>query len=235
VNASPSDPRIARGMQAQLAERRARIAAGDRPLGWKVGFSTPVMMERFKINAPLVGYMMQSGLVPSGGQAQFKNPVKPGVEPEVAAHIGKDVAGGSDRAAIAAAIAALSPAFELVDLTFPPQDVEPILKANVFHRGLVLGPRSTAHAGGDVRGLVGTVLRNATEIGRSDDLQATIGSILDVVRFVADTLAASGEKLSSGDVVITGSIVPPIFIEPGETGATFKLDPIGSVSVRFPA
>src|SRR4029077_5729185 len=107
-----NDPRIARGMQAQLAERRARIDAGDRAIGWKVGFSTPVMMEKFKITAPLVGYMMQSGVVPSGGQAPFKGSVKPGVEPEVAAYIGKDLAAGSDRAATAAAIAALSPAFE---------------------------------------------------------------------------------------------------------------------------
>jgi hypothetical protein len=28
------DPRIARGMPLQLAKRRARIAAGERPLGW---------------------------------------------------------------------------------------------------------------------------------------------------------------------------------------------------------
>src|SRR5947209_14228300 len=32
------DPRVARGMQAQLELRRRRLAAGDEPLGWKVGF-----------------------------------------------------------------------------------------------------------------------------------------------------------------------------------------------------
>ena len=229
------DPRIARGMQAQLVERRARIAAGDRPIGWKVGFSTPVMMDRFKITAPLVGYMMQSGMVASGGQASFKGCVKPGFEPEVAVHMGKHLALGSDRATASAAIAALSPAIELVDLKFQPQDVEPILKANVFHHGLVLGPRSTAHAGGDVNGLVGTVLRNGAEVARVADLQATVGNILDVVRFVADTLATAGEKLAAGDVVITGSIMVPIFIEPGETGTDFVLDPIGSASVRYAA
>ena len=227
------DPRIARGMQAQLAERRARIAAGDRAIGWKVGFSTPVMMEKFKITAPLVGYMMQSGMVASGGQAPFKGCTKPGVEPEVAAYLGKNLAPGVDRVTAAAAIAALSPAFELVDLTFPPVEPETILKANIFHRGLVLGPRSTAHAGGKVQGLVGTVLRNGAQVIRTADLEANVGNILDVVAFVANTLAAAGEKLSAGDIVITGSIVPPIFIEPGETGAEFKLDPIGSVSVRF--
>jgi 2-keto-4-pentenoate hydratase len=233
MNATAGDERIARGMQAQLAERRARIAAGDRAIGWKVGFSTPVMMERFKITAPLVGYMMQSGVVRSGGQASFGGCIKPGFEPEVAAHLGKDLAGGSDRATAAAAIAALSPAIELIDLTFPPQDVEAILKANVFHRGLVLGPRSTAHAGGDFKGLVGTVRRNGTEMARITDLQTAVGNIPDVVRFVADTLAAAGQKLAAGEVVITGSVTVPVFVEPGETGAEFTLDPIGSVTVRY--
>ena len=35
------DPRIARGMEKQLAVRRARIAAGETPLGWKVGLGAP--------------------------------------------------------------------------------------------------------------------------------------------------------------------------------------------------
>ena len=39
------DPRIARGMTAQLAKRRERIAAGERPLGWKVGLGSPATMS----------------------------------------------------------------------------------------------------------------------------------------------------------------------------------------------
>src|SRR5439155_12358815 len=35
------DPRVVRGMQAQLELRRRRLAAGDEPLGWKVGFGAP--------------------------------------------------------------------------------------------------------------------------------------------------------------------------------------------------
>ena len=60
------DPRIVRGMKAQLAERRQRIAAGEAPLGWKLGFGAPASMERLKIPAPICGYLMQSGLLPSG-------------------------------------------------------------------------------------------------------------------------------------------------------------------------
>ena len=56
------DPRIARGMEKQLGQRRARIAAGEKPLGWKVGLGAPAAMERLKIKAPLVGFMMQKSL-----------------------------------------------------------------------------------------------------------------------------------------------------------------------------
>ena len=60
------DPRIARGMQKQLADRRARIAAGEKPIGWKVGLGAKAAMERLNIRMPLVGYMMQKSLVPNG-------------------------------------------------------------------------------------------------------------------------------------------------------------------------
>ena len=98
------DPRIQRGMKEQLAKRRACIAAGEAPLGWKVGFGAPAMMEKLKITAPLVGFLMQRALIPSGGSASLRGWAKPVAEPEIAAHIGRDVPGGGDRDAAAAAI-----------------------------------------------------------------------------------------------------------------------------------
>ena len=44
-------PLIKKGMTAQLAKRRARIAAGEKPIGWKVGLGAPAAMERLKISA----------------------------------------------------------------------------------------------------------------------------------------------------------------------------------------
>ena len=52
------DPRVQRGMKVQLAKRRALIDAGGAPLGWKVGFGSAPAMEKFKITAPLVGFLM---------------------------------------------------------------------------------------------------------------------------------------------------------------------------------
>ena len=153
------DPRIQRGMTEQLAKRRARIAAGEQPLGWKVGFGAPAMMEKFKITAPLVGFLMQRALVPSGGSASLAGWVKPVAEPEIAVHIGRDLAGGGDRAAAAAAIAALGPAIELADADLPFEDPEAILKGNIFQRHVILGERDASRAGGNTAGLTARVFR----------------------------------------------------------------------------
>ena len=40
------DARVIRGMRAQLELRRKRLAAGDAPLGWKVGFAAPAETSR---------------------------------------------------------------------------------------------------------------------------------------------------------------------------------------------
>jgi 2-keto-4-pentenoate hydratase len=39
--------------------------------------------------------------------------------------------------------------------------------------------------------------------------------------------------LHAGEIIITGSVVPPLTLERGEDGIAFEVDPIGSVAVRF--
>src|SRR5204863_2894325 len=126
------DPRVVRGMTAQLAARRKRLDAGDRPLGWKVGFGAAAMLERLKISGPLVGFVTQNARIASGGSVSFVGWAKPVAEPEVAVHIGRDVPAGADRATAAAAIAGISPAIEIVDLHAPPEDPEKILSHNIY-------------------------------------------------------------------------------------------------------
>jgi len=227
------DPRIARGMEKQLRQRRARIAAGEKPLGWKVGLGAPPAMERLKIKAPLVGYMMQKSLLPNASTVAVGNWHKLVAEPEVAVTMGKDLPGGADRAATIAAIAGLSPAIELADLNPPADDVEVTLAGNIFHRHVILGPCDTARAGAKLDGLVGHVFRRGALAAKQENVEALIGEMIGIVAHVAGTLAAYGEKLRAGDVIITGSIVPPPFIEPDETEFAYALEPVGGLSVRF--
>lgn len=227
------DPRIANGMRAQLAKRREQLATGDAPLGWKVGFGAPAAMATLRIDAPLIGFLTRSRLLELGATASLASFIKPIAEPEIAVYLGKDLPGGGDLAAAATAVGAIGPAIELADLDRPPDDVEAILAGNIYHRHVLLGPRDVARAGCKIDGVTGRVLRRGAEAARTTDPQANTGKLLPIVRHVADVLAAFGERLRAGEVIITGSIVPPLLVEPDEEGVAYELDPIGGVSVRF--
>lgn len=228
------DPRIARGMAAQFALWRRRVAAGEQALGWKVGFGAPAVMEKLGISAPLVGFLSGAARVEPGATISLKDWKKPAAEAEIAVYMGADLKAGAGRAAAVQAIAGIGPAIELADVEFAPDDVEAILSHNIYQRHVLLGACDRARAGCVLDGLTASIVRNGKEFAKTTDPQAATGELIDIVRHVADVLAACGETLCAGQVIITGSITPPLWIEPGEELA-FDLAPVGGVSVRFAA
>lgn len=227
------DPRVKRGMEVQLKRRRELITAGKRPIGWKIGFGAAPMMKQLNLAGPLVGYLMESGVVASGAAISLKGWIKPIAEPEVAVYMGKDLEPGADRATAMAAIAALGPAIEMADGTIPPEEVEAVVAANIFQRHVVLGPRDAQRAGGKTDGLVAHIFRRGEEWASTDNFQGTVGELIGLVQHVASALGAFGEKLSAGDVLITGSVVAPPTVEADESDFAYELAPVGRVSVRF--
>src|SRR5262245_21501159 len=229
------DPRVKRGISAQLADWRKRVAAGDGRLGWKVAFGTPAIMETLRISAPLTGFLLRRNLLPSSGSVSLKGWSKPIAEPEIAVHMGKDLVAGADQAAVADAIGALGPAIELVDPVMVPQadNLETVLAADIFQRHVVLGEASKTGAGGSVAGLVATIFRNGVESGSTSDPEANTGKLIERVWNVANTLAAFGEKLSAGDVIITGSVLPPVPLNSSDQRFSFTLSPLSEVSTTF--
>jgi 2-keto-4-pentenoate hydratase len=210
-----ADPRVRRGMEAQLAMRRDRLAAGDEPLGWKVGFGTPQAFDKLGTRAPLVGFLMRSALVPSGSSYSLDGFSGPALEPEVAVRVGER-----------GAAAALGPAFEIADVE-PTDDVERILAGDIFQRGVMLGPmaeRPTLDAAARV-----VVNGEATTVA---DPEALPGRIPVLLAHVAELLPAFGEELRAGDIVITGSMMPPLGVGPGDR-VEYELEGVGSVSISF--
>jgi len=235
MTAAWDDPRIARGMEAQLRWRRQLLDVSEKPLGWKLAFGGPAAMERLRTNAPLVGFLLQSAILSSGSTLNISNWTKPAAEPEVAVHLGKDLSGNPDRAAAIAAISGLGPAIELADVDHPSDDVEGTLARNIYQRHIVLGSNDAGRAGGNLDDLSCRVLRNVSEVGTFNDpqsLQALTGELIDNVRHVANLLDAFGESLRAGQIIIAGSITPPIWAAPGEE-IQFHFSPAPPISIRF--
>jgi 2-keto-4-pentenoate hydratase len=227
------DPRIRRGMEKQLATRRQRIAAGEKPLGWKVGLGAPAAMQRLGITAPVVGYLMQRALLLSGSAVSFAGWTKPVAECEIAVRMAISLAGGATPQTAATAVKEILPAIELADFDPPPtpDNLDAVVGGNIYQRHVVLA--GVTRPGAGVAGLTSRLIRHDAEAASTTDPEALTGKLPDIVAHVANTLAAFGETLAAGDIIITGSITPPIMLERDETALAHALDPVGEVSVHF--
>ena len=227
------NPLIKQGMTAQLETRKTRMAAGEKPLGWKVGMGAPASMQKLGLSAPLVGYLMHKALLPSGASASLAGYKRPVAEPEISVRMGKDLGREATPEATLAAIKEITPAIELADLEPVPatDNLDLVLARDIFQRHVILGDKT--RAGGSVTGLTSRLIRRGVEVNNTNDPEALTGKLLDIVAHVASTLAALGEKLKAGDIIITGSITPPLMIEADETDLTHAIDPIGQASVHF--
>ncbi|HLU53580.1 MAG TPA: fumarylacetoacetate hydrolase family protein [Acidimicrobiia bacterium] len=211
------DDRVSRGLRRQMERRAAELADGRRPIGWKAGFGAPATLEKFRLDGPLVGYMTEASLVANGATVDISGWRNPVAEPEMAVWIGADIPADPTEHDVRRAIAALAPAIELADVYPPPEDVEEALAGNVFHRGVILGDRDERRAGGHVEDLTATVSRDGENVAVPNDLESITGRIPDVVAHLARLAAAAREPIRAGDVIITGSIVPPLALAPGVT------------------
>lgn len=196
-----------------LELRRKLLDEGAKPLGWKLGFGAPAALEKLGIDRPLVGFLTDRTLLPDGATAHVGDWVKPMLEAEVAVRVGAD--GRIDGYAVA---------IELADLDPPPEDAGAIVAGNIFHRHVLLGEFRDP-----VEQLTATLTRDGEEVGRTDTPDALTGEyarLVEVVREVA------GDELRAGDVIITGSIFPPVEVHPGDT-LTAEVAPLGSLSVSI--
>jgi len=227
-----NDPRILRGMEKQLKLRQDRLNAGEKHIGWKVGFGAPLSMQKLRLERPLVGFLTDKVLLPSASSVSIAGWTKPAMEPEVAVHMGKDLLAGADLEKTREAIAALGPAIEVADVNFAPEDVEVILSDNIFNRHVILGKTDPSRAGGQLAGLTGYVSHNDEDLPSVTALQSLTGDMIELVRHVANTLSVFGETLRAGDVIITGSIVPPLSVVANDF-VSYRLEPMDMLSVNF--
>ena len=231
--ASPlGDDRIWRGMARQLEARDRRLASGERSIGWKVGFGAPASLRRLRLPGPLIGFLTDATLLGTGAAVSIVDWVRPVAEPEIAVYIGRRLSGGADEQRVRASIESLGAAIELADVVPEPEDVEEILACDIFHQGLVLGRPDPGLAGGRLEGLQAQVTVDGAPMTSTSELEALTGPLVEIVGYVAKYLVQLGCVLDAGDVLIAGSVVPPIPIQPGQE-LVYRLAPLDAISLTF--
>jgi 2-keto-4-pentenoate hydratase len=148
--------------------------------------------------------------------------------------LGKSLTGpGVTVAEAVAAIDFVLPALEIIDSRIADWKIKlgDTIADNASSGGLVLGSRPVQPDTLDLA-LTGALLHRNGRLVDTGAGGAVLGSPVNSLVWLANTLGARGVTLEAGHVVLPGSVTAAIPINPGDTiAATF--DRIGTVSITF--
>ena len=218
----------------RLAETRGRVG------GHKIAYTSAVMRESRGISEPCFGLIFAGTIADSPAELTAADYTNLAIECEVAVRLASDVpadAAPYTRKSIAAHVESLMAAFEVVDRrpSAAPDGADPAISAivtNISNGGAVLGPAVRDWQSVHLASSRGTVSINGEQ--RGEGLGSDVmGHPLEALVWLANDLAGRGEHLRAGEIVITGSIVPPIPLDVGDV-AVVSVDGLGEarISVR---
>lgn len=203
------------------------------PVGYKIGLTSKRMQAMCGIDQPIAGVVLESRVHRSGVVLPARNYGRIGLEFEVGMRLGRDL-GPADAPftmeKIASAVSAVCPAVEVVDdrrAEYKALEVASLVADNSWNAGVVLGEFRSSWP--DLEGIAGVVRLDGGEVDRGHG-RDVLGHPFAPLVWLAEHLAARGEGLREGDVVLTGSLVTTRF--PAKTEAyVYELEGLGSVAV----
>tara|TARA_B100001167_G_C16727559_1_gene284303 strand:- start:591 stop:1055 length:465 start_codon:yes stop_codon:yes gene_type:complete len=135
-----------------------------------------------------------------------------------------------DRESVARAVAALMPAFELVDdrgADYTDLYFLNVAADNSWNAGIVLGEAVIDWQDIDLVAATGTMTINGQPagVGTGGDV---LGHPLEALAWLANNLAERGKSLQKDMIVMTGSIVSTKFLNKGDE-VQFEIDTLGDV------
>jgi 2-keto-4-pentenoate hydratase len=220
--------------RVQQALIRRRVDQGDHVVGMKAAMTSKAMREAVGLKEPVMGHLLQSGMLVDRQSVSIAGFVKATIEPEVAVILQAPLAGpGVTRAQALAAAAGYAAAIEIGDIKTGDNRRSPqqTLVCNVMNGGQVVGGRMLAPDGLDLRveGMVVTI--NGETRGSATAIEV-LGDPLNSVVFIANKLGELGGRLEPGMLLMTGSIVRGIPVK-AEDHVEVEFTRLGRVSLSF--
>lgn len=213
------EPDDAAGAYAVQAINTAHwVGEGRRIVGRKVGLTAKAVQAQLGVDQPDFGVLFEDMEIADGGELLASKSLQPKAEAEVAIILQADLLDlETSPEQVAAAVGEVVAAIEIVDsriadwkITFA--DTVADNGSSAFY---VLGKERRRLDGLDLW-TCGMALEVNGEVVSLGAGVACLGHPLNAAAWLARTLAARGEPLRAGDVLLTGALGPMVAIHPGD-------------------
>lgn len=212
-----------------------RLQDGERIVGKKTGVTSKVVQVALGVDQPDFGYLTDAMAFPDGAELPISTQlIAPRAEGEIAFVLERDLVGpGVSAAEVLWATAYVQACFEIVDSRIADWKIriQDTIADNASSGMFVLGSSKVNPRDVDFV-TCGMVVWKNGEVLSTGAGAAALGSPLNAVAWLANTLGQRGEPLRAGEVILSGSLVP---LEPVRAGDQMELRiaGIGEARVRF--
>jgi 2-keto-4-pentenoate hydratase len=229
------EPTDADGAYAVQAVNTAYwTTAGRRIAGRKIGLTAKAVQAQLGVDQPDFGVLFADMQIADGGELLASTVLQPKAEAEIAFILRSDIDGPNITPdVVAASVGEVTAAIEIVDsriadwkITFA--DTVADNGSSAFY---VLGQHFSPLEGLDLWSC-GMVLEVNGEVASLGAGAACLGHPLNAATWLARTLAARGEPLRAGDVVLTGALGPMVTLKPGDV-VKASVGGLGSASFTY--
>jgi 2-oxo-3-hexenedioate decarboxylase len=219
---------LAEAYRVSAAVTAARDAAGERPVGRKIGFTNRTIWSEYNVSAPIFGPMYDTTVGQLGpGPFDLGGLLEPRIEPEIAFRLAAAPEPGMAAEDLIGCVSGICAGFELVQSVFPGWTFEAADTVAAFglHGAFLHGPFQDV-AARDRQDWVWRLSSFRTTLFRNgeaaDEGPATnvlgggpLVALGHLARIVAQIEAAP--PLVAGEIVTTGTLTRALPIAPGET------------------
>ena len=211
------------GYAVSRAWVKAKLGAGRRVLGHKIGLTSRAMQVSSSIDEPDYGTLLDDMLL-APGDIPFTRFIAPRVEVELAFVLKRALEGPHITVDdVLAATDYVTPAIEIIDArieqfdrhTQAPRRVQDTISDNEANAGIVIGGRRVGPREVDLP-WCGAILRQNGVVEETGLAAGVQGHPAIGVAWLAMKLAPWGERLEAGEVVLAGSFTRPVAAKRGD-------------------
>ena len=217
----------------QLMQRR--LDDGEKIIGKKIGVTSKAVQNMLGVHQPDFGFLTDRMVCENAGEiAISKEMIQAKAEGEIAFILKEDLAGpGVTNADVLRATEYVMPCFEIVDSRIKDWKIkiQDTVADNASCGMFVLGDQKVSPDKVDLV-TCGMVHEKNGEVIATGAGAAALGSPVNCVAWLANTLGEYGIKLEAGEIILSGSLVPLHAVVPGDS-MKLSVGGIGSASVRF--
>lgn len=208
----------------------AREAAG--PLaGWKLGATSRAKQAQVGVHEPVRGFLASASALDLGEPLVTAQLIQPRAEPEIVFVMGRDLSGPAVTAAdVLAATAGVAAGIEILDSRFVDyRFTMPDVIADNTSAGRYVVGAPVPPDGIDLR-LAGVVLEHNGEVTATAAGAAALGHPAAAVAWLVRALAAAGDGLRAGQIVLSGGLTAAVPLRPGDV-VVATIDRLGTVEL----